>query len=273
MVKVSINKDAAGVIKVGKRRVRSPVFVATASPIASLFKTFNGCVCSGNVRLTSIRRIVLAKIKDTFIGDPLCKLPAHGASRFVTGNLKTERTASVSRLVMIDVNANASFIGVSKSGIRRVNNLKVNKNALRKLSELLLGARSVRRISRLTRGKSMAHIGLRVNSVYGATLPSLPIDTATSLFKGTSDGTSRRSVTYNVVCAMLRAVKKTTMLSTLGDPVGSFILVKGLARLPRYQRIFSGVRTVCRMRFRVPPCTRCEATVKTTLTCMGRERK
>lgn len=270
MVNVSMNKDAAGVVKIRGGDVRSPVFIGTASPIASLFKTFNGCVCSGKVALPRVRVIVLANIKDTFVSRPLCNLPATGASRFLTGNLKTGCATSLRGLVIMDVKAKASFMGIRKPRVRRVNNVNVKNKALLKLSHLLLGARSVRLVTRVTQGKALAGVSLRVRSVYGEPLPSLPLSTATSGFKGTSNGTSPRSVTSKVVRVILRSVNRTTVLSTLGDPVHGFILVNGLARLPRYGRVFPGLRRVCNIHFLVPGCSRCEATVNTTLACVSK---
>lgn len=142
-MKVSMKKDAAGVIKIGSNRVEGPVFIATGSPIASLFNTFKGCVCSRSVRLSRIRRMVLAKMKDSCVRRPLCNLPATHASRFVTGNLDTRCTAKLSQVVIIDVKANASFIGIRRRGVHRMNKVNVKKNALVKLSHLLLRARSV----------------------------------------------------------------------------------------------------------------------------------
>lgn len=250
MVNVSMNKDAAGVVNISGRNVGRPVVMGTRSPVASLFNTFNGCVCSGKVDLGSVSGIVLAKIKDTCMGRPLCKLSASRASRFLTGNLKTRCSSRLRSLVMMDVNANASFMGIRKNGgVSRVNNVNVNKKAVRKLSHLLLGARGVRRIMGVTRGNMVRGVSLRVGSVYGAPLPKLPLSTATSAFNGTDSGTSVRSMTTKVVRVMLRSVKRSIVLTTLGDRVGSFILVNGLAGVPRYGRVFPIVRRVCRYRF------------------------
>lgn len=197
---MSINVSAAGVMKVSRDKVIvDPVHVGTASPVASLCKTFKGCLRSGGVDLSRMRRIVLANMNSTCVSRQVCNLPASGDRRFITSKLNTQCRDGLRHVVIMDVNAKASLMGYSNGRVGRVNNVNVNKKALTNLDQVVLGASSVGRVMGLTGGNSMSGVGLLVKSVDTGPLPKLPVGTATSLFDGTGTGTSHRSVTVKLV--------------------------------------------------------------------------